>query len=149
MYFKCLSDEKSLLINKIAVDKLIETLTRFTITPSEIVTVTTTIESLRWLLHLIKKQPDLILSQINSFFHILIEFLSDSSKEAVELDLKILTIISSNRFLIDKNQNEILKANFPKYNNYFLLFMTELLDLFRNNQNLRYEKGSSIIKYFS
>ena len=136
------------MIKKIAVDKLIEALTRFTVTPSEIVTVTTTIESLRWLLHLVNKQPDLILSQINSFFHILIEFLSDSSKEAVELNLKILAIISSNTFLIDTNQNEILKINFPKYNNYFLLFMTELLDLFRNDQNLRYEKGSSIIKYF-
>lgn len=144
-----LREETKTLINKIAVDKLIETLSRFTITPSETNTVTTTIESLRWFLHLVNKQPELILSQINSFFAILIAFLSDSSKEAVELDLKILAVISSNTFLIDtNNQNENLKANFAKYNNYFLMFMTELLDLFRKDQNLRFEKGSSMIRYF-
>ena len=128
-------------INKISVDKLIETLSRFTITPTDSGSVTTTIESLKWFLHLVNKQPNLILSHIKSFFQILISFLSDSSKEAVELDLKILATISSSQFLIEtNNQDENLKTNFPKYNTYFTLFMTELLDLFRKDQNLRYEK---------
>lgn len=143
-----LSEEKTTFLKKIAVDKLIETLSRFTITPSDINTVTTTIESLRWFLHLVNKVPQLIITQIDSFFHILIAFLSDSSKEAIELDLKILAIISSNKLLIDtENKNENLKTDFLNYNKYFSLFMTELLDLFRKDQNLRYEKGSSIIKY--
>lgn len=65
-----------------AIEKLIETLARFMITPTDSQTVTTTIESLKWLLHLVNKQPDLILNHVESYFPILISFLSDPSKEA-------------------------------------------------------------------
>ena len=110
-----------------------------------------------------------MLSQVDEFFSLLIQFLSDPSKEvkiftrkyylnfkflifyiiikAVELDLKILATISSSSFLIKTTiQDEHMKKLFPKYNIYFTKFMTQLLDLFRRDTNLRYEKGSNIIK---
>lgn len=54
--------------NKISIDTLIEALSRFMITPTDSQTVTTTIESLKWLLHLVNKQPDLVLNHIEIFF---------------------------------------------------------------------------------
>lgn len=45
---------------KLAIDKLIEGLSRLMTTPTEPMTVLTTIESLKWVLHLVNKQPDLV-----------------------------------------------------------------------------------------
>ncbi len=133
--------------NKIAIDKLIEALCRFMTTSSSNESPNTTLESLKWILHLVNKQSDVMLMHVDDFFSILISFLSDSSKEAVELDLKILATISvSPYFLKTKNQNEHLQANFPKYNNYFTKFLSQLLDLFRRDVQLRYEKSSIMIK---
>ncbi len=68
-------------------------------------------------------------------------------KKALELDLRILATISVSKYLIEKkSQTEHLKTLFPKYNYYFTKFMTELLELFKKDANLRYEKGSIIIK---
>lgn len=133
--------------SKISIDKLIETLCRFMTTSSSSETANTTIESLKWILHLVNKQSDLTLVHIDDFFQILISFLADSNKEAVELDLKILATISvSPYFIKTKNQDEYLIQNFPKYNNYFTKFLTLLLDLFRRDVQLRYDKGSIMIK---
>jgi hypothetical protein len=61
--------------------------------------------------------------------------------------MRILATISSSSYLIEANrQDQYLKEHFPKYNDYFTKFMTEMLDLFRKDANLRYEKGSVIIK---
>lgn len=94
-----------------------------------------------------------MLDHVDDFFPILIQFLSDPSKEAVELDLKILTTISSSNYLIKQSNNDSQqqqddsnKCPFPNYNLYFTKFMTNLLDLFRRDTNLRYEKGSIIIR---
>ena len=133
--------------NKIAIDKLIETLCRFMTSSSSVESPFTTIESLKWILHLVNKQSDLMLMHIDDFFQTLITFLSDSSKEAVDLDLKILATISvSPYFIRTKNQDEYLMQNFPKYNNYFTKFLSLLLDVFRHDVQLRYEKGSTMIK---
>jgi vacuole morphology and inheritance protein 14 len=133
--------------NKIAIEKLIETLCRFMTTSTSAESLNTTIESLKWILHLVNKQSDLMLHNINDFFPILISFLSDPSKEAVELDLKILATISvSPYFIKTKNQDEYLQINFPKYNNYFTKFLTLLLDIFRHDPNIRYDEGTLIIK---
>ena len=45
---------------KLAIDNLIEGLSRLMTTPTEPSTVLTTIESLKWILHLVNKQPDLV-----------------------------------------------------------------------------------------
>lgn len=133
--------------NKIAIEKLIETLCRFMTTSTSAESLNTTIESLKWILHLVNKQSDLMLHNINDFFPILISFLSDPSKEAVELDLKILATISvSPYFIKTKNQDEYLQINFPKYNNYFTKFLTLLLDIFRHDPIIRYDEGTLIIK---
>jgi hypothetical protein len=61
--------------------------------------------------------------------------------------MRILATISSSAYLIEnKRQDQYLKEHFPKYNDYFTKFMTELLDLFRKDTGLRYDKGSVIIK---
>lgn len=102
-----------------------------------------------------------MLDHVDDFFPILIQFLSDPSKEVVELDLKILTTISSSSYLIKLSNNDLQKQQqqqqqdennklykypFKNYNSYFSKFMTNLLDLFRRDTNLRYEKGSIIIR---
>jgi vacuole morphology and inheritance protein 14 len=96
-----------------------------------------------------------MLDHVDDFFPILIQFLSDPSKEAVELDLRILTTISSSSYLTKQSNNDQkqqddsnkqYKSPFPNYNIYFTKFMTSLLDLFRRDTNLRYEKGSIIIR---
>jgi hypothetical protein len=134
--------------NDLAIEKVIESLSRLMTTPSDSMTVNTTIEALKWISHLVNKQPDNMLSHIDDFFLILISFLSDPSKEAVELDLQILATVSSSPFFLKtNNQDDYLKVSFAKYNNYFTKFMRLLLDLFRNDVNLRYEKGSIIIKF--
>ena len=46
--------------NKIEISKLIESLSRLMLTPSDSQTVMTTIESLKWILHIVNKQPDLV-----------------------------------------------------------------------------------------
>lgn len=131
----------------LAIDKVIETLSRFMNTPSDQQNVNTTIESLRWILHFVNKQPDAILARVDDFFLILISFLSDSSKEVVDYDLQILAKLSTSQYFINTNkQSDYLKVSFPKYNDYFTKFLTQLLDLFRNDLNLRYEKGSNMIK---
>jgi vacuole morphology and inheritance protein 14 len=61
--------------------------------------------------------------------------------------LKILATISVNPYFIQANkQDEHLKQSFPKYNDYFKKFMKELLELFKRDSNLKYEKGSLIIR---
>ena len=65
----------------------------------------------------------------------------------VELNLRILATISTSSYLIRTNgQDDYLKENFARYNTYFTKFLTQLLDLFHKDTNLRYEKGSIIIK---
>ena len=59
------SDEQSSANKKIAIEKLIESLMRFMITPTDSQSVTTTVESLKWLLHLVNKLPELVLIKIN------------------------------------------------------------------------------------
>jgi hypothetical protein len=131
----------------IVIEKLIESLSRLMTRPTDPQTVATTIEALKWIMHLVNNQPELILEHVDAFFSILIPFLSDSNNQVVELDLTILASISCSQYLIDlNNQDENLKHNFPKYNTYFTKFMSELLELFRYNANLRYEKGSLIIR---
>lgn len=133
--------------NNLAIEKIIESLSRFMVTPSEQQNVNTTIESLKWILHLVKKQPQIILAHVDDFFPILISFLSDPSKEVVDYDLQILAMLSTSQFFIDTNkQSDYLKTKFAKYNDTFPKFLTLLLDLFRNDMNLRYEKGSNMIK---
>lgn len=133
--------------NKLAIEKIIESLSKFMTTPSDQQNVNTTIESLKWILHLVNKQPEAILERVDDFFSILISFLSDSSKEVVDYDLQILSKLSTSQFFIDTNkQSDHLKVSFPKYNDYFTKFLTLLLDLFRNDLILRYEKGSNMIK---
>jgi hypothetical protein len=46
--------------NNLAIDKLIESLSKLMVTPSDQTTVLTTIESLKWMLHLVNKQPKLV-----------------------------------------------------------------------------------------
>jgi hypothetical protein len=46
--------------SKIDISKLIESLSRLMVTPSDSQTVVTTLESLKWILHLVNKQPDLV-----------------------------------------------------------------------------------------
>jgi vacuole morphology and inheritance protein 14 len=61
--------------------------------------------------------------------------------------LKILATISVNPYFIQANkQDDHLKHSFPKYNDYFKKFMKELLELFKRDVNLKYEKGSLIIR---
>ena len=67
-------------INNLAVDKVVESLTRLLVTPTDSITVLTTIGALRWLLHLINKQSETLL-HVEDYFSILILFLSDPSKE--------------------------------------------------------------------
>lgn len=137
----------SSIANNLAIDKIIESLSRFMTTPSDHHNVNTTIESLKWILHLVNKQPEAILERVDDFFHILISFLSDSSKEVVDYDLQILSKLSTCQYFIDtKKQSDYLKLSFPNYNDYFLKFLTALLDLFRSDVQLRYEKGASMIK---
>lgn len=144
---KAASSDNETKSSKIEIKKLIESLSRLMVTPTDPLTVVTTIESLKWIFHLVNRQPDLILDHVDEFFPILITFLSDPSKEAVELDLKILATISCSGYLIKTSeQDENLKQNFPKYNVYFIKFMTQLLELFRKDANLRHDKGSVIIK---
>ena len=64
----------------LAVDKVVESLTRLLVTPTDSITVLTTIGALRWLLHLINKQAETLL-HVEDYFSILILFLSDPSKE--------------------------------------------------------------------
>ena len=133
--------------DRLAIDKVIETLSRFMNTPSDQQNVNTTIESLKWILHFVNKQPEAILARVDDFFFILIAFLGDSSKEVVDYDLQILAKLSTSQYFIDTNkQSQYLKVSFPKYNDCFTKFLTLLLDLFRNDERLRYEKGSSMIK---
>jgi vacuole morphology and inheritance protein 14 len=133
--------------NNLAIDKVIESLSRFMKIPSDQHNVNTTIESLKWILHLVNKQPNAILERVDDFFLILISFLADSSKEVVDYDLQILSKLSTCQYFIDTNkQSDFLKTNFPKYNDYFTKFLTLLLDLFRSDVNLRYEKGANMIK---
>ncbi len=44
----------------LAIEKLIESLTKLMITPSDQQSVLTTIEALKWMLHLVNKQPNLV-----------------------------------------------------------------------------------------
>ena len=133
--------------NNLAIDKIIESLSRFMTTPSDFQNVNTTMESLKWILHLVNKQPEAILERVDDFFLILISFLSDSSKEVVDYDLQILAKLSTSQYFIDTHkQSDYLKNTFPKYNNYFSKFLTLLLELFHKDVNLRYEKGSLMIK---
>jgi len=67
-------------ISNLAVDKVVESLTRLLVTPTDSITVLTTIGALRWLLHLINKQSETLL-HVEDYFSILILFLSDPSKE--------------------------------------------------------------------
>jgi vacuole morphology and inheritance protein 14 len=70
------------------------------------------------------------------------------------LDLQILATISSSSQLLPKNKitkdgnnkGDKESTSLSKYNSYFTKFMTELLDLFRRDTNLRYEKSSVIIR---
>ena len=59
--------------NKIAISKVIESLLRFMKTPSDSITVTTTIESLKWVLHLVNKQPEAVENYF-SFLEIFVDF---------------------------------------------------------------------------
>lgn len=131
----------------LAIDKIIESLSKFMITPSDQQNVNTTIESLKWILHLVDKQPEAILARIDDFFPILISFLSDPFPDVVDFDLQILSRLSTSRYFINTNkQSDYLKVSFPEYNDYFTRFLTLLLDLFRNDKDLRYTKGSNMIK---
>jgi hypothetical protein len=60
--------------SKIDIGKLIESLSRLMVTPSDSQTVVTTIESLKWILHLVNKQPDLVR----------LEFCHDNKKVVIE-----------------------------------------------------------------
>lgn len=84
-----------------------------------------------------------MLDHIEEYFSILVNFLSFSSKEVVELDLQILANISSSSYLKEKYPQP---NDDNKYNLYFNKFMIELLRLFQKDLNLRYEKGPMIIK---
>ena len=66
--------------NHLTIDKVVESLTRLMVTPTDSISVLTTIGALRWLLHLVNKQSDTLL-HVEDFFSILILFLSDPSKE--------------------------------------------------------------------
>ena len=46
----------------LAIDKLIESILKFLVTPSDSTSVLSTIESLKWLAHLVNKQPKLVKS---------------------------------------------------------------------------------------
>ena len=88
-----------------------------------------------------------MLAHVDDFFSTLIAFLCDPAKEAVELDLQILATVSiSDYFIRTGQQDEHMRLKFAKYNNYFAKFMRQFLDLFRTEPNMRYEKGSLIIK---
>ncbi len=141
------NEVKTSVANNLAIDKVIESLSRFMKTPTDQLNVNTTIESLKWILHLVNKQPNAILARVDDFFPILISFLADSSKEVIDYDLLILSKLSTCEYFIEINkQSDYLKSAFPKYNDYFTKFLTSLLDLFRKDVNLRYEKGASMIK---
>jgi vacuole morphology and inheritance protein 14 len=68
--------------SNLAIDKVVESLTRLLVTPTDSITVLTTIGALRWLLHLINKQSETLL-HVEDYFSILILFLSDPSKEVI------------------------------------------------------------------
>ena len=51
-----------------AIDKVIESLLRFMNTPSDSISVVSTIESLKWILHLVNKQPSIVSLVKTSFF---------------------------------------------------------------------------------
>jgi hypothetical protein len=87
-----------------------------------------------------------MLDHIEEYFSTLVNFLSFLSKEVVELDLQILANISSSSYLKEKYPQSNSDENYTKYNIYFNKFMVELLKLFQKDLNLRYEKGSMIIK---
>ena len=88
-----------------------------------------------------------MLDHVEDFFPILIQLLSDPAKEVVELDLRVLATVSSSAYLCRKaKQGEAMAALFPTYNAYFYKFMINLLELFRRDLTLRFEKGSAIIK---
>ncbi len=55
--------------NNLAIDKLIESLSKLMVTPTDQMTVLTTIESLKWMLHLVNKQSKLV-SYIVVFFNL-------------------------------------------------------------------------------
>ena len=80
--------------NHLAIDKVVESLSRLMVTPTDPATVLTTIGSLRWMQHLVNKQADTLL-HVDDFFNILIQFLSDPSKEVVPLFSLFITIMLS------------------------------------------------------
>jgi len=46
--------------NKLPIDKFIESLSRLAVTPSDPASVITTIESLKWILHLVNNWPTVV-----------------------------------------------------------------------------------------
>lgn len=54
------SNEMSTTTTNLAINNLIESLTRLMITPSDQMSVVTTIESLKWVLHLVNKKPNMV-----------------------------------------------------------------------------------------
>ena len=127
--------------------KVVESLMKHLTLPSESLNIQTAIEGLKWLSHLINKQSEATLKHVEQFFPILIQFLCSSSKEMLELDLKLLASISSSSYLNDEEVEKL--ENFDhmiSYNKYFYKFMQQLVELFHKDSQIRYEKGSIIIK---
>jgi vacuole morphology and inheritance protein 14 len=131
-------------INDLSLIKVVESLMKHLAVPNDTLNVLTAIEGLKWLNHLIDKQPEATLKHIEVFFPVLIQFLSSLSKDMLELDLKLLANISSSVYLTD-DVDKLATSN-NKYNKYFYKFMQQLVDLFHRDTQIRYEKGSIIIK---
>ena len=54
-----------------AIDKVIESLLRFMNTPSDSISVVSTMESLKWILHLVNKQPSIVsIRDLSNIIHI-------------------------------------------------------------------------------
>lgn len=125
--------------------KVVESLIKHLQVPFEQLNVITAIECLKWLNHLIDKQAEGTLKHVELFFPLLIQYLSHSSKDVLELDLKLLANISSNKHL---NEVDTItsSASGCTYNKYFNRFMQQLIDLFRKDTNIRYEKCTIMLK---
>lgn len=122
----------------------------------------TKVAALQWLGHMLTKVPKRTFQNVDTFFPVLLQTLSDESEEVVLLDLEALAEISSNpagletKTATPANQGKTKTKDMPEgaggggetLNEYFSKFMAFLLELFKKDRQLLEpdERGYFIIR---
>lgn len=93
---------------------------------------------LRWIYHLHSHVPDVVCQHLQDLFDVLLSTLKDPSEEVAILDLEVLAKVTSGSS--DSSSSE---------HDFFMKFIRELVNLFRENPKVLNERGIFIIRQLS